>query len=550
MKTLNISTERLLSWPQTNKGNDVSVTEVDSDNLDALIQRVTDAKDNNLSLEPEDTQLLLDALMTLAHLQERLSDNNITLNKLRKLLGMVKSSEKLNDLISANGNEPDNNNKKKHTQKKPKGKTKKPVKPTVIHHSLGGVKKGDACPECPTGKLTKYEPATLLRIVGHSPFSAEQHVAERLRCNACGLYITAPLPKEVIADGSEQQKYGFSARSVMGLQRYFAGAPFYRQESLQALLGLSITASTIYDQCEYLANALFPVANLLQRLAGNASHLYLDDTHNRILNQKPVMKKPRNGGKEQLRSGIYTSGLIATTNDGYNIALFKTNIGHAGEWLDEILAHRDSNRLPPILMSDALSRNAPSRVAAIATLCNAHARRQYVDVLQSFPQEVEVVLERYKSIWVNDDFTFENAYSPDQRLDYHKEHSLPVMNHLREWGRDMLLDGSVEENSGLGKAIGYFEKHFDGLTGFCLYENAKLDNNKMEAQLKLIIRGRKNSMFYKTLAGAAVGDVITSVIATAADAGINVFDYFNAVQRHSDKVKADPETWLPWNYQV
>ena len=548
MKTLNISDERLLSRPQPSEGNNVSVTEVDSDDLDALIQRVSDAKDNNLSLEPADTQLLLDALMTLAHLQERLSDNNITLNKLRKLLGMVKSSEKLNDLISAN--DTNGKHKKKRTPKNSKDKPKKPVKPTVIHHSLDGLKKGDTCPECPTGKLTKYEPATLLRIVGHSPFSAEQHVAERLRCNACGLYVTASLPVEVKADGHEQQKYGFSARSVMGLQRYFAGAPFYRQESLQALLGLSITASTIYDQCEYLANDLHPIVKILQRLAGNAQHFYLDDTHNRILNQKPVMKKPRNGGKEQLRSGIYTSGLIATLDEDVNIALFKTNIGHAGEWLDEILSHRDKGRAPPILMSDALSRNAPSEVMPITTLCNAHARRQYVDVLQSFPTEVENVLAWYKAIWINDDVTIENAYSPTQRLAYHQENSLPVMNRIREWGNKKTASGETEENSGLGKAIRYFDKHFDGLIGFCLHEGAKLDNNKMEAQLKLIIRGRKNSMFYKTLAGAAVGDVITSVIATAADANINVFDYFNAVQRYSDQVKANPEKWLPWNYDA
>ena len=30
------------------------------------------------------------------------------------------------------------------------------------------------------------------------------------------------------------------------------------------------------------------------------------------------------------------------------------------------------------------------------------------------------------------------------------------------------------------------------------YEGAKLDNNRMEAQLKLIVRGRKNFSFYKT----------------------------------------------------
>ena len=48
----------------------------------------------------------------------------------------------------------------------------------------------------------------------------------------------------------------------------------------------------------------------------------------------------------------------------------------------------------------------------------------------------------------------------------------------------------------------------------------------MESQLKLVIRDRKNTMFRKTQAGADIGDVITSLLATCAEVGINVFDYF------------------------
>jgi hypothetical protein len=62
-------------------------------------------------------------------------------------------------------------------------------------------------------------------------------------------------------------------------------------------------------------------------------------------------------------------------------------------------------------------------------------------------------------------------------------------------------------------------------------------------------RYRKIAYFYKTLAGAGVADVITSLIATSSQAGINVFDYFNAVQRNGAAVRASPENWLPWNYR-
>jgi transposase len=38
------------------------------------------------------------------------------------------------------------------------------------------------------------------------------------------------------------------------------------------------------------------------------------------------------------------------------------------------------------------------------------------------------------------------------------------------------------------------------------------------------------------------------MIATAAEAGVNVFEYFTALQENRVKVKANPEKFLPWNY--
>lgn len=555
MKELHFLAEYVVSVATHETGNKTlnsSFVDITAQQLDALIERVKDAKENNLSLDPGDTQLLLDALLTLMHLQEKLAESDITLHKLRKLLGMVKSTEKLAKLVGQQNEKSSQAPPPAREQTKPNKSVKKistkKITPQVVHHQLVTIKKGDPCPECARGTFCKAPPGSLLRVSGQSPLRVEQHVIEKLRCSGCGAYVSAPLPEAVKQDGNEQQKYGFSARSVMAMQRYFGGSPFFRQESLLSILGIAICASTIYDQCELLANDLQPIVNALQLLAANAWQFYLDDTTNRILNQRPILKKDRHSGKERLRSGIYTSGLIATTVEGHRIALFKTNIGHAGEWLDEVLTHRHSEHPPPLLMCDALSRNNPTVTPVHLTLCNAHARRQFVDVLAHFALQVEQVLTWYQGIWVNDKETQAQAMTASQRLAYHQTHSLPIMDRIKHWGQEQLAQGSVEENSGLGKAINYFIKHFVGLTGFCRHEGAMLDNNIMEGQLKLIIRGRKNSLFYKTLAGAAVGDVITSVIATTAGTQANVFDYLTAVQQHRERVKAQPMSWMPWNY--
>ena len=517
-------------------------TDLDEPALDALILRVSDAKEHGLALSPADTQLLLDALMTLAHLQERLQDKDITLHKLRKLLGMVKSSEKLRDLVTGQKPQPKSPSSSKTTAKKPAPA----VKPRFERHKHEALAKGDTCPQCHIGKLYKYDPASLLRIEGHSPFTPVLHLCERLRCNACGEFYTAPLPASVTADGRSDQKYGYSARSLMALNKYFGGTPFHRQQSLQQMLGVAISASTVFDQCEHVANACQPLLKALKALAADAVHYHIDDTSNRIVEQKPVVKKRRNSDKETLRSGIYSSGLIATLDTGQEIILYQTDVGHVGEFLDDILRLRTRGQPPPLVMSDALSSNHVTAVPVQVTLCNAHGRRQFVDVINPFPDEVAWVLEQYGQIWLHEDET--GDLSPAKRLAHHQAHSLPVMARLRQWGQEKLQSGAVEDNSGLGKAIRYLERHYDGLTAFCQHKGARLDNNVMERHLKLIVRNRKNAHFFKTATGAAIGDVITSIIATCASAGVNVLDYLNTVQRHQDAVKANPHQWLPWNY--
>ena len=521
-------------------------TDIDGKALEELIARVTEARDNNLALSPEDCQLLLDALTTLIGMQDSLATHGTTIHKLRKLLGIEKASEKQTDL----GDKPKASKAKKSKKTKPDADFT-PIKPEVVFHSLEDIKKGDNCPECLVGKVYKAPlPGNFLRITGQSPFKPEQHVMERLRCNTCGAYFTAPLPEEVLKDGSETQKYGYSARTLMAIYKYFAGQPFYRQGSIQKLLGVKITASTIFDQVEYVYNDILPVYQDLFRSAGDAAHYYLDDTTNRILDQKPIEKKMRNSHKTRIRKGIYTSGVIATTTDGRNIVLFETNIGHAGEFIDSILINRAATSPAPIIMSDALTSNKPTVLkTVIMSLCNSHARRQFVDVISHYPEEVGHVLARYGEIWSNEHKAVDLALSPAQRLAYHQQHSLPIMKEIKSWGETHLNNGTVEDNSGLGKAMRYFNKHYDSLARFCEVEGVQIDNNEIERQLKIVVRDRKNAMFHKTLHGAVIGDVITSMIATAARAGVNVFEYFITLQQNRVKVKANPENYLPWNYK-
>ena len=165
------------------------VREINERELDALIERIKQAKADNLALTESDIDLVLEMLISFAHLSEQLADNDVTLHKLRKLAGLVKSSEKLSNITGKEKAD------KPEKQKSSKEKEEKVVEHKECHHKLEGLAKGDECPKCGKGKLYKYEPAITVRVTGHSPLVSTKHIRERLRCNACGEYFTAELPR-------------------------------------------------------------------------------------------------------------------------------------------------------------------------------------------------------------------------------------------------------------------------------------------------------------------------------------------------------------------
>lgn len=107
----------------------------------------------------------------------------------------------------------------------------------------------------------------------------------------------------------------------------------------------------------------------------------------------------------------------------------------------------------------------------------------------------------------------------------------------------------MEPNSSLGKALNYMLSHWEGLTRFLHVPAAPLDNNIIERGLKIPIRSRKNSLFYKTEHGALVGGVLTSIIHTCVMNGENPVDYLISLQKNKKNLFKSPKDWLPWTYK-
>ena len=201
-----------------------------------------------------------------------------------------------------------------------------------------------------------------------------------------------------------------------------------------------------------------------------------------------------------------------------------------------------------MVMADAEAKNRATDFEQIIANCLVHARRNFVEISETLDEQSQRVIDDLAKVYGYDEQT--RGMPAQQRLAYHQQHSGPILDNLHQWMKQQLEDRQVEPNSALGKAMKYMLNHWPGLTQFLHRENAPLDNNIAERALKRVVLHRKNSLFYKTLHGAAVGDTIMSLIETCILNKVNVFDYFVSLMRNARAVKQHPEQWMPWNYQT
>lgn len=533
--------------------------ELRMDEIEQLLERA-----EHKQLHDEDYETLGKLVDSYVELTKLVRQKGTTIAKLRRLLGGL-STEKTRDVVKDDSTKPakgasdETGSAGDETPEAPKddGKPRKPghgrngasaypgaERVGVAHETLAS---GDPCPECPKGKLYRInKPAVIVRITGQSPLKARIWELERLRCNLCGLVVTASAPQE-----AKGPKYDERAGSMIALLKYGTGLPFNRLDHLQANLGTPLPSSTQWDVVRAVAQVLLPVYIELVHRAAQGKVLHNDDTHAKILS---LMGKRRDRLLEQgkldkpERTGLFTSGIVSV-DGALKIALFITGRQHAGENLEALLAQRAAELGPPIQMGDALSRNVPKSQPVVESNCVTHGRRKVVDEADNFPTECKHVLEQLGRVYKVDALCREQGLSEQERLAAHQRDSAPVMTDLQAWMQAQLDERCIEPNSGLGEAFTYMLKRWDKLTVFLRVPGAPLDNNIVERALKKAILHRKNALFFRSELGAHVGDLFMTLIYTAELHGESPFDYLTALQRHAEAMADDPAAWLPWRYR-
>jgi hypothetical protein len=522
--------------------------------IEHLIEQLRGA---NLDQSSKDKiERLLRTVLTLAELLQR---RNISIKKLRQMIfgrrtekhhgkkaeGKEKKSESGptgNEATKASG-DPDAQTEQNFAER-----TEKPHRrghghraaseysgARKVHCRHGQLKAGDNCPSplCGGRLYDLNEPTILLQFTGNPLITTTNYEREVLRCAKCQDRYVAPLP-----EGVQEDRYDPTCDATIAVMKYGGGLPWYRQSGLQVMAGVPLAESTMWERCEATADAALSVYLLLMRQAAAGEVMHTDDTRVRILS---CLKED----KEEKGRATNTSGIVVKIGE-QKIALYFSGRRHAGENLAELLKLRADGLSRPIQMSDALAANSSVEKGVITAYCLAHARRTVFELKDIYPAESEVVLDAVGKVYQHE--TEAAGLSLEQRLAYHREKSGPVMTELKQWMEAQFSERSVEPNSSLGKSLRYWLKNWEYLTVWLREPGTPLDNNEAERALKQFILMRKNSLFFKTEHGAAIGDILATMIQTCRLNGINPWNYLVRIIRNKSDARRNPHLYLPWNY--
>jgi hypothetical protein len=500
-------------------------------------------------LEPDDYTLLKVVIDTVCFLSRQVRQKASSIRRLLHLIFGVRTEKTRTVLHRGEESPPISPAPSEKPKRKGHGRRAASAywgaqKVQVAHPQL---KVGQTCPACQRGPLyDTRRPAVLLHLEAQPVIAGTVFEMEKLRCVACGQLFGAPPPAE-----AGQEKYAPNVAPMLALLRYGYGMPMNRLEQMQADVGIPLPSGTQWELIHEHFLELGAVYEALLQYAADGEIFFNDDTPVKILAvQKQIGEEQTRPAEERnSRTGVFTTGIVVQQG-AQTLTLFFSGRRHAGENLQALLDRRSPTLNPPIQMCDGLDRNVPPTTPTLLANCNAHGRRGFVEVADDFPGECAYVLEILQQVYACEQQAKTEQLSPAQRLALHQRISGPLMETLKQWMERKLADQEVEPNSNLGEALRYELKHWEPLTLFLRVPGVPLDNNLCERTLKMAIRHRTNSLFYKTEKGAHVGDLFMSLIHTCRLSRINPFDYLTTLRKYAHRLRDGPAAWLPWNYQA
>ncbi len=369
------------------------------------------------------------------------------------------------------------------------------------------------CPKC-GGELAEwaghFEDAEEIDVVERS-FRIVRHRRQKYTCG-CGECIETALgPRKLIPGG----RYSVDFAVAVAVAKYADHLPLARQVKQMARGGLGIDTQTLWDQLHALARHLEPTHEALWREVLASDVVLADET------QWPLLDRP--GSSKWFAWSAATEGAVA-----YRILKSRSTEaarsalgGYAGILVTDGYAAYQSLR-------DLLARERAGPI--VLAHCWAHVRRKFHDAEPSWPVAAEM-LELIGQLYAVE-AEVRDLVGEERRTrlgELRRERSQPLIDEIRRW----LMRKAALPRSGLGKAVDYTLKLWDGLVRFVDDARIPIDTNLVERGMRPLAVGRKNHYGSKSERGTRVAALFYSLIESAKLARVEPATYLAEATRRA-----------------
>ena len=327
-----------------------------------------------------------------------------------------------------------------------------------------------------------------------------------------------------------------SPSAVAGViyQKYINSMPLARQETDWSYSGVNIGRATLGNWVlKSSKEHLQPLYSRMKEELLKAKIIAADETDVRVLKEK-----------DRLPSAKSKMWVYRTIGRQHSppVVIFEYQPGRSGTYAANFLKGFKGK-----LLTDAYQGyNAVDGVEHC--YCWSHARRYWHKAL---PKSTEGSNAKIGLDYCDELFRLERLWadlSPEERFVERNAKAKPVLDGYFAWLESLdYLAGSA-----LGKAAEYSVNHKAGLLGYLADGSIELSTNRLEGNIRKFVIGRNNFVAIDTVAGAKASAICYSLVITARENGLNVYEYLKYLfqelpKRRKLKDPAILENCLPWS---
>ena len=412
--------------------------------------------------------------------------------------------------------------------KKKKRQKRRPLEPTRTEE----IKVPDAerpCPQCGKPRCTLGHVRSL--VVEYIPpqVIVTEYLREKVVCRPCDGEITlAPPPKERVVDRALP---GPNMLSALVVNKTVDGLPLQRSRKILARAGLDIPVRTLNRWELFGHQILEPLIRRIERKVFEADVINLDDTGLRV--RDPTMKGDTARGHIWVFVGskFDPGGDLAKTEEFVFYLYADTwEAKHPEAFLSGCQA---------VLQGDAYrgyeriaSNNRGDGIGKLLAGCCMHARRPFIQALESNIEAAAFFVERFQRIYRVEAKAKERGLTADQRLELRLNESLPLMNEIRDHALEL---SSLPLLKPMKSGVTYLVNQWDKLiVPFNQDGRLEIDNGSAERRLRRVASGRKAWLFAGSADGAKRFADVLSLVSTADAAGVDAGRYLPSVISNID----------------